>query len=123
MSGSFQEKFDQIRQDYFVKAKAYLLFFECSERRYEQAVREKLFDEYGHQSGSPELEWPEDWLNDEKNFDRLCLLIGTWLDAENYPHEKYLNPPDRLRYYLWNKARNEVHALLDAREGKPNSNE
>jgi hypothetical protein len=114
MTSNFQEKFDQLRREYFRQAKAYLLFFECSERRLEQPVREKLYDEFGRQTISPEPEWPDTWLNDEKSFDQLSKMIGNYLESENYQHEKFLNPPDRLRHYLWNKARTEVHTLLQA---------
>ncbi len=109
-----RDTLNDLAETFYSKALAYLLHFEASEKRMAQDMRKKLRDEYGFEKMMPAIPWVETFGAEKADSDALDQLIIEYLNKHNAPENAAIMPRDRLKNFLWDKARKEAHAIIKA---------
>ena len=107
------QQLEALIEDYSHRALAYYLNFEMAERRLPQELRLKIKEKYGSEKFMPTMNWKEHFEPGFPDSEAMDRLILEYLERQGYDKEKFILPADRLKNYLWNKARERGRKILD----------
>ncbi len=109
-----KDRFQRLVDDVYTKARAYFMHFEANERKYSLQTKRQLKEKYGKEIYAPEIRWKREFEFLGPHFEEVVdRLSAEYLAAIPYHEQSYLLPRDRLKNYLWNKARADAHGILD----------